>query len=87
MSETLFSVVIPTHNGEAYLAQAIESVLSQTYPHFEIIVLEHESTDRTLEIVRSYTDPRIRICSTNQPQTIESCSCQSGGRSAQHGPA
>lgn len=71
MSEPLFSVVIPTHNGEAYLAQAIESVLSQTYPHFEIVVLEHESTDRTLDIASSYKDPRIRVCSTNQPQTIE----------------
>lgn len=72
MSEPHFSVVIPTHNGEAYLAAAIESVLKQTYPHFEIIVLEHESTDRTLEIAQSYHDPRIHIHSTNQPQTIES---------------
>lgn len=72
MSEALFSVVIPTHNGEAYLGQAIESVLNQTYPHFEIIVLEHESTDRTVEIANSYNDPRVRICSTNEHQTIES---------------
>jgi glycosyltransferase involved in cell wall biosynthesis len=72
MSETLFSVVIPTHNGEAYIGQAIESVLRQTYPHFEIIILEHESTDRTIEIAQSKNDPRIRICSTDQHQTIES---------------
>lgn len=72
MSETLFSVVIPTHNGEAYIASVIDSVLSQTYQHFEIIVLEHESTDDTVEIISSYDDPRIRLCSTNQPQTIES---------------
>jgi glycosyltransferase involved in cell wall biosynthesis len=72
MSEPMFSVVIPTHNGEAYLAAALESVLKQTYPYFEIVLLEHESTDHTLEIARSYNDPRIRICSTDQPQTIES---------------
>ena len=72
MSEILFSVIIPTHNGETYIGQAIESVLNQTYPHFEVIVLEHESTDRTLEIAGSYNDPRIRICSTNQHHTIES---------------
>src|SRR5215510_4579101 len=72
MSETRFSVVIPTHNGEAYLGAAIESVLKQSYPHFEIIVLEHESTDRTLEIARSYADSRIRIESTDQPHTIAS---------------
>jgi len=72
MSETLFSVVIPTHNGEPYIAEALESVLSQTYPQFEIIILEHESTDRTIEIVRSYDDPRIHLLSTIEPQTIES---------------
>lgn len=72
MPETRFSVVIPTHNGEAYIASAIESVLSQSYQNFEIIVLEHESTERTLEIVGSYDDPRVRLYSTNQPQTIES---------------
>jgi glycosyltransferase involved in cell wall biosynthesis len=72
MDETLFSVVIPTRNGEAYIGQAIESVLKQTYPHFEIVVLEHESTDQTVAIARQFNDPRIRICSAEQPQTIES---------------
>lgn len=72
MHETRFSVVIPTHNGEPYIAAAIESVLKQTYPNFEIIILEHESTDRTVEIARTYDDPRIRISSTNDPHTIES---------------
>lgn len=66
-----FSVVIPTRNGDAYIGAAIESVLSQTYPHFEIIILEHESQDRTLEIARSYGDPRIQIRSTQEHQTIE----------------
>jgi glycosyltransferase involved in cell wall biosynthesis len=72
MPDPKFAIVIPTHNGEAYIAQAVESVLNQTYPYFEIIVLEHESSDRTLEIVSSYNDPRIQLCSTNQHQTIES---------------
>jgi glycosyltransferase involved in cell wall biosynthesis len=72
MSFPRFSVVIPTHNGEAYLAAAIDSVLSQTYPHFDILVLEHESTDRTREIVRSYADPRVHLHATDTPQTIES---------------
>lgn len=72
MSNPVFTIVIPTHNGEAYIGQAIESVLKQTYPHFEIVVLEHESADRTIEIAKSYNDPRIRICSTSEHQTIES---------------
>lgn len=67
-----FTVVIPTHNGAAYIGQAVESLLKQTYPHFEIIVLEHESTDATVAIAQSYHDPRIRICSAESHQTIES---------------
>ena len=72
MDKPCFSIVIPTHNGEAYLAAAIDSVLSQTYPHFDVIVLEHESTDRTREIVRGYADPRVHLHATDAPQTIES---------------
>src|SRR5690606_19044257 len=65
-------VVIPTRNGEAYLAAAIDSVLAQTYPHYEVVVLEHESTDHTREIVRGYADPRVRLEASDAPQTIES---------------
>jgi len=72
MPDIQFSVVIPTRNGEPYIAAAIESALGQTYPYFEIILLEHESDDRTVEIARTYDDTRIRICSSDQHQTIES---------------
>ena len=52
MSEMLFSVVIPTHNGEAYIGQAIESVLNQTYPNIEFVVQDGASTDGTLDVIR-----------------------------------
>lgn len=47
------------YNGEAFLRQAIESVLAQTYQNWEIIFWDNQSTDRSAEIVRSYDDPRI----------------------------
>ncbi len=55
-----FSVVITTHNKGLFLRQTIESVLSQTFRDFEVIVVDHGSTDNTKEIVASFSDKRIR---------------------------
>ena len=55
------SVCLPTYNGEAYIAEAVRSVLQQSYSPFEIVVVDDGSNDRTLEILQSFTDPRIRI--------------------------
>jgi len=49
-----FSVIIPNYNHAAYLAERIESVVSQTYPHFELIILDDCSTDNSREIIESY---------------------------------
>jgi glycosyltransferase involved in cell wall biosynthesis len=54
------SVVIPVYNGERYLAEAITSVLDQTYKSFELIVVDDGSTDKSAAVVRSFTDDRIR---------------------------
>jgi glycosyltransferase involved in cell wall biosynthesis len=53
------SICIPTYNGEKFIARTIQSVLDQTFSNFEIIVSDDGSTDKTLEIVRSFNDPRI----------------------------
>ena len=53
------SVCIPTYNGAKYIAQTIESILNQTFTDFEIIVSDDGSSDKTLEIVDSFNDPRI----------------------------
>jgi len=53
------SICIPTYNGEQYIARTIQSVLDQTFSNFEIIVSDDGSTDKTLQIVRSFNDPRI----------------------------
>ncbi len=55
-----FSILIPTYNGEAFVTQAIESALSQTRPADEIIISDDNSTDRTLEICKKYSE-RVKI--------------------------
>lgn len=57
----LVSVVMPVHNGEKFLKEAIESILQQTYTNFELLIIENCSTDNSLEIIKSYIDPRIRL--------------------------
>lgn len=58
----LISAVIPVHDGERYLAEAIESVLAQTHPRIEVIVSDDGSADRSLEIARGFGD-RVRCVS------------------------
>jgi glycosyltransferase involved in cell wall biosynthesis len=69
----LVSVVTPVHNGEPYLAECIESVLAQTYDRWDYTILDNMSTDRSLEIARSYAarDRRIRVVTGGpfRPQT------------------
>ncbi len=55
------SVVMPVYNSEKYLREAIDSILTQTYTDFEFIIIDDGSLDSSAEIVRSYTDPRIRF--------------------------
>lgn len=57
------SIGLPVYNGEKFLAEAIESILGQTFTDFELIISDNASTDRTEEIARSYAaiDRRIRF--------------------------
>lgn len=57
----LFSIVIPTYNREAFIRMAVDSVLSQTYPHWELIVVDDASMDDTFGVLSSYTDERISL--------------------------
>lgn len=59
----LVSVVTPVYNGEKYLRECIESVIAQTYPHWEYIIVDNCSTDFTSEIAAAYAarDRRIRV--------------------------
>ena len=64
--DELISVVMTTYNHEKYIAQAIESVLSQDYINFELIIVDDGSTDQTKTIIERYEDDRIyKIYKTN----------------------
>ena len=56
----LVSVIVPAYNAERFLGRALRSGLAQTYPHLELIVVDDGSADRTAEVIRSFTDARIR---------------------------
>jgi glycosyltransferase involved in cell wall biosynthesis len=55
------TVLLPVYNGERYLRETIQSILSQTYSDYELLIVDDGSTDSSLEIMRSFADPRIRI--------------------------
>lgn len=59
----LVSVIMPVYNGERYLAEAIESILNQTYANLELIVFNNGSTDHTAQILDQYAlkDPRVLV--------------------------
>lgn len=54
-----FTIIIPTYNRAAFLPNAIESVLAQTYTDWELIVVDDGSTDNTKDVVSQYSDSRI----------------------------
>ncbi|MBN1870862.1 MAG: glycosyltransferase [Candidatus Omnitrophica bacterium] len=60
MNQPLVSVVMPTYNQAPFIEEAIKSVLSQTYRHIELIIIDNFSTDNTRQIVESFVDPRVR---------------------------
>ena len=70
MKEPLVSVVIPNYNYGQYLRQAIDSVLAQTYPAIEIIVVDDGSQDKSEAIVRSYGERVRLIAQRNQGVSV-----------------
>lgn len=55
------SILLATHNGSKYIDQSIESVLSQTYQDWELLIGLNDTSDNTLEKLKLYTDDRIKI--------------------------
>lgn len=56
-------MILPVYNGQKYLDEAINSVLRQTFGDFEFIIIDDGSNDRSVELLRSYSDSRIKIFS------------------------
>jgi glycosyltransferase involved in cell wall biosynthesis len=61
MSRPRVSVLMPAYNHERYVAAAVESVLGQTYPEWELIVIDDASQDGTWEVLQSFKDARLRL--------------------------
>jgi len=60
-NDPLVSVLIAAYNEEKYILECIDSIINQTYNNIEIIVIDDGSTDKTLDILESYNDNRLKI--------------------------
>ncbi len=59
--QPILSIVMPVYNRENYIKSAIDSILNQTFTRFEFIIINDGSTDKTVEIIQSYNDLRIKL--------------------------
>ena len=59
----MVSILIPCRNAEAWIGAALESVLSQSYKHLEVVIVDDASTDASLQIIRKFADPRLKVIS------------------------
>lgn len=67
MNDELVSIITPCYNGEKYISETIDSVLGQTYPNFEMIVVDDGSKDNSARVVQKYQqkDKRIKLIKQN----------------------
>jgi len=67
-----FSIIIPTYNRSNFIATTVQSVLNQTYPNFEIIVVDDGSTDNTEEALKKIKDKRVNYYKNNNEERAAS---------------
>ena len=82
MQEELVSIITPIYNGERFVAQTIESVLAQTYPHWEMIIINDGSKDNSAAIVQKYTEQDARITLISQANAGSAAARNNGIRRA-----
>mgnify|MGYP000187395019 CR=1 FL=1 len=68
--QPLVSVVMPVYNAERFVADALQSILNQTYTKFEFIIIDDGSKDESLAIIKKYADPRIKLIALTRNQGI-----------------
>ena len=66
----MVSVLMPAYNRENYITASINSVLAQTYNNFELIITDDGSTDKTLDVIKQFSDSRIRVLTNEQNMGI-----------------
>lgn len=75
MNNSLCSIIMPCHNGERYLADSIQSVINQTYKNWELLIVDDNSQDNSINIIKSFVNKDSRIAlyenrqSTGSPAT------------------
>jgi glycosyltransferase involved in cell wall biosynthesis len=72
LTKPLVSVILPVHNGQSYVLEAVQSILAQSYTNFELIIVNDGSTDDTLKILSTLKDSRIRIIDQEKQGIVES---------------
>lgn len=81
MEQELVSIIIPAYNVEKYIAETMESVRLQTYPHWELLVVEDGSSDNTVEVIEEYIknkeEKRIRLI--RQPTNMGAAKARNRG--------
>jgi len=70
LSKPRVSVVMPAFNAEKYISFAVRSVLSQTVSDIELVVVDDGSADHTVEVVKSFEDPRVRLIRVERNQGV-----------------
>jgi len=65
-SHPKISVITSVYNNESYLAESIQSILDQTLTDFEFIIINDASTDKSLNIIKSFPDPRIKVINNSK---------------------
>lgn len=55
------TVLMSVYNGERYISEAVSSILAQSFSDFEFLIFDDASTDKSLEIIKNFADPRIRV--------------------------
>lgn len=63
MDSPFFSIIIPTYNSDGFISKAIESLLFQTFSNYEVLIIDGDSKDNTLDIARNFNDRRITVFS------------------------
>lgn len=70
MSNPSISVVIPAYNHEKFIKETIESILNQTFEDFELIIIDDRSTDKTAQLIKEFSDKRIRFYENDENKGI-----------------
>ena len=79
----MISIIVPVHNAERFIRETIESVLAQTEPDFELILVDDCSTDKSTAIINEFDDSRI--CLIRQPENLGAYAARNRGLEEAHG--